>query len=828
MSRRKRKLDCITDLHGCQAPMDVVPPPPVCDTSVQTPIQISNDSRNPSPGHPVRMQTKAPSGANNRNGMNPQRRFRKGSENSAPGLPMTNRMQKGILSTFPADPLSHYSNINKHIYPPIFQRSLRQPKSSPKAQPDKASPNSHANERRLLKGPPRHSKSKQPVSRPSCRQTTHPNVETRPVQTRRRQTSSVPDGPHNAVGSAILPDNVRNSRMTGAQRMKQMSHVIMQTPKRNSPRNALETKKSLPVRHSREKESVSEVIDLDAEPQVQQISEDVEGELVSNSEDESLHISDESDGALLANLKKPPCLSSIPDGKENRPDFIDLSHDEPPRPCRLKKRNRSLPPSTKEPHSECPDSETRKQSEDFNTWKKVSEPLKTFDPLEAVERVKTDDRMDKSVQANDSDVAKIANGCGAISVSVHVNDSEHHSRAEYSGTDPRTICSGFNAATNRISPRRGRRLSQLSSYRKEKAMNIESTKRHYLRNITSSLTGRVHPPHGDTGKNPADTAKHNNVAVETQRGGTNILSVSVRKDRHDAQLEMKDSGPRRTCKNIRLEPLTNDELMEVRAVTRGVRKQEPLVFVKEANIMLKGEDLARLRGCRWLNDEVMNSFVALINARNDKHHKGNEDVIMTDENIVAEKQSHEPVDKSDKRLHFCEIFKKPRPRIHAFNTFFFARLTQGDMYDYRGVRRWLRRAGKDIRTLDLILVPINLSQFHWVLAAIDIRHCQFLYFDSTFGLDTADALGILKRWLSDEANDKGCQDFLNKEEILEWRTVINPTYMPHQRDSGSCGVFTLYLAEYLERGVRPDFEQKHVQTLRQRTVLFLKKGELPD
>lgn len=273
--------------------------------------------------------------------------------------------------------------------------------------------------------------------------------------------------------------------------------------------------------------------------------------------------------------------------------------------------------------------------------------------------------------------------------------------------------------------------------------------------------------------------------------------------------------------NIRLRPVNAAEQREINRVTRNVRKKGVLATVKEANILLRGEDFSCLRGSRWLNDEVMNAFVGLINARNVNHFVKRMTHVRHDDDGVG-RLVREVGDES-----YDTFFRLARPRTHVFNTFFMARLGSLTKYDYNGVRRWLKRAGKNVATLDLILVPINLSNFHWVLVGIDIRNHHFLYLDSMLGRDCDEAIEVLKKWLYDEVVDKINEETAKKMNINHWRCVINPTYLPQQGDGGSCGVFSLYLAEYLERGERPDFTQKDIFTMRQRTVLFLKGGYLP-
>lgn len=283
-----------------------------------------------------------------------------------------------------------------------------------------------------------------------------------------------------------------------------------------------------------------------------------------------------------------------------------------------------------------------------------------------------------------------------------------------------------------------------------------------------------------------------------------------------------DNKAEEIIKDIRLRPPSYEELTVIKSLTWRVKKTHVMSRVKEANINLKAEDFSCLRGSRWLNDEVMNAFVALVNRRNiecfaTEGGKVEGGAVAGNDVLEVTEYKNDPND----------FFRRPRPRAYVFNTFFFARLSQKG-YDYAGVQRWLKRAKRKVSDLDLIMFPINLSNFHWVLAGIDLRGKKFLYLDSMKGEDTARTIPLLRRWLHDEVADKDSEEAAKAMGISEWETIVNPRYLPKQQDSGSCGVFSLYMAEYLERGKKPDFSQSDILTLRQRTALFLKNGKLPE
>jgi hypothetical protein len=86
----------------------------------------------------------------------------------------------------------------------------------------------------------------------------------------------------------------------------------------------------------------------------------------------------------------------------------------------------------------------------------------------------------------------------------------------------------------------------------------------------------------------------------------------------------------------------------------------------------------------------------------------------------------------------------------------------------------------------------------------------------------------LGRWLFDEIHEKHGLKQAEHMQIPSWKRTVNPSYLPRQRDDGSCGLFTLYTADYLELGRIPDYSQDDMTVLRQRAILFLTRGSLPE
>lgn len=262
---------------------------------------------------------------------------------------------------------------------------------------------------------------------------------------------------------------------------------------------------------------------------------------------------------------------------------------------------------------------------------------------------------------------------------------------------------------------------------------------------------------------------------------------------------------------------------EERVVNHAFRVSDDAVLVtmRTAGITLHGRDIKRLDQTRWLNDEIINAYCHLINHR-------------------------------DKRLRTKDGCwrKNAMPRTYMFNTFFYTRLTSvSGGYDYNGVRRWTTRAKVNVLEHDLLLVPVNLGNHHWVLAGIDMFHKRMLYLDSLRGRDCAQVTEYLRRWLLDEVSSKyGAEAAANLDistwilltnSYYIWRTGILPSTlespstrvgdklrMSFQSDGGSCGVFTAKVADCLSLGVQIYFKQKDIPLVRRRMALDLLRQSL--
>jgi Ulp1 protease family, C-terminal catalytic domain len=294
-----------------------------------------------------------------------------------------------------------------------------------------------------------------------------------------------------------------------------------------------------------------------------------------------------------------------------------------------------------------------------------------------------------------------------------------------------------------------------------------------------------------------------------------------------------------------LKELTATEKELVEALTKGNEQEQTLVVIPCAHITLRRADLKRLRGVRWLNDEIVNSYVALINQRNSIYKERAAAAAAATASIAAISSSATAFGASGRSvepdLRFADVTSQ-RPNTYVFNTYFYTRMTSCG-YDYLGVARWTRRARIDVLIHDLILVPVNLGNYHWILTGIDMRNKCFLYLDSMHGRDSNGVIDNLKSWLGDEVRHKHGAAQAEHLQISSWAVLTNKFFLwssdtnatkklarqriPKQRDGGSCGVFTAKIADCLAMGSKVYFGHPNIKLIRYRMALDLYRRLLP-
>lgn len=277
-------------------------------------------------------------------------------------------------------------------------------------------------------------------------------------------------------------------------------------------------------------------------------------------------------------------------------------------------------------------------------------------------------------------------------------------------------------------------------------------------------------------------AAHNTAVANQDETLARILSEIALEEETHRQADVRSVKPTYS--------LSAEERELAKSYTRrsGGSMSEVLVSLPHAEptrapLTLTRGLLSCLDGLNWLNDEVVNFYRELMARRE-------EDAMSA----------------------------TGRPRQVWFaNSFFFTKLVGSQGYEYRSVRRWTKKAKVDIFSLRVMLVPINVGNSHWTLAAIDFQKCTVTYYDS-MGAPGRGTLEALFRYIQDEHVDKkGGQPMAGVE---KWELVSPGRRIPQQQNCSDCGVFMSTFSNYLAEGYTFEgISQAEMPTIRLKMAL---------
>ncbi|KAF7437075.1 Smt3-specific protease [Pleurotus ostreatus] len=222
------------------------------------------------------------------------------------------------------------------------------------------------------------------------------------------------------------------------------------------------------------------------------------------------------------------------------------------------------------------------------------------------------------------------------------------------------------------------------------------------------------------------------------------------------------------------------------AKVTGILQKRGALF-KFAREQVTSEDIARLRPCQWLNDEIINFYGSMILAR-------------------SESSKENPGGKASKPL-----------KVHYFSTFFWPKVLDG--YDKSRLAKWTKKF--DIFEKDVVLLAVNHGNTHWTSAAINFRQKRIEAYDSMNG-DQSYVLKHLRAYVDAEHRNKKKKPF----DFTGWEDY-SPKDIPQQENAYDCGVFTCTILEYLSRGEEVfNFTQKHMPYIRRKMILEIATSQL--
>ena len=247
---------------------------------------------------------------------------------------------------------------------------------------------------------------------------------------------------------------------------------------------------------------------------------------------------------------------------------------------------------------------------------------------------------------------------------------------------------------------------------------------------------------------------------------------------------------------LRNEDISQNEKDSIRGLLRGGGgyKQSDIVIDK-FNIDITVSKLFCLRPNTWLNDEIVNFYMCMLQER-------------------------------DERL--CDVHNgasssggngNGRLRSHYFNSFFISKLLEGGSYSYANVKRWSKKF--DVFALDKVFMPINLHNTHWVMAVVHVVRKEIHYYDSMSGSGRKYLQAIL-RWLQDEAREK-------KQVQLDasaWQLIDQEDDVPQQHNGVDCGVFSIICADYVSDNLPLQYSQSEMENNRLKIASAIRRGTL--
>lgn len=225
----------------------------------------------------------------------------------------------------------------------------------------------------------------------------------------------------------------------------------------------------------------------------------------------------------------------------------------------------------------------------------------------------------------------------------------------------------------------------------------------------------------------------------------------------------------RTLISARLTPLTTEDTRKVTTILRGPSNDQ--LLIEKFNIPMTREKILCLRPGTWLNDEIINFCMSMLEERD---------------------------------IQLCDL-NPNRMKSHYFNSFFMEKLLgRGHMkYNYAEVARWTRRF--DIFARDKIFIPINISNTHWTIAIVLIQLKEIHYYDSMRGEGGKYKTGLLQ-WVKDDAKAKKGIDL----DTSDWK-LISKRNCPQQQNGFDCGMFSIMCADFMTDDL-PVLESTYGQT----------------
>lgn len=276
------------------------------------------------------------------------------------------------------------------------------------------------------------------------------------------------------------------------------------------------------------------------------------------------------------------------------------------------------------------------------------------------------------------------------------------------------------------------------------------------------------------------------AAISSDIPTDDIFATDCEEGEEKMELVQEDDE-RVAAVKMRLVVLSKEQREEARRWLDGPSDEK--VLTEKYAIPITRTKLSALRPNKWLNDEIINFYMGLL---------------------------------QDRDALLCQI-NPSRNSSHYFSSFFMSKvLDEHDtrVYTYSAVRRWTKKF--DIFTKRRIYFPINISNTHWTHLVLYVEAREIHYYDSMGGNGDKYMRAILK-WIVDEARDK---KEIDGYDVSEYRLIDHGHNIPQQENGYDCGVFSCMFADFDTDDLPFQFSQENLAEFRLKIVLAIMRGEL--
>lgn len=234
-------------------------------------------------------------------------------------------------------------------------------------------------------------------------------------------------------------------------------------------------------------------------------------------------------------------------------------------------------------------------------------------------------------------------------------------------------------------------------------------------------------------------------------------------------------------------PLTQEENSQIDNILNGPRNDQ--IITDKFDFQMTRAKIQCLRPHVWLNDEIINFHMQLLQERDSK---------------------------------LCDIYNT-RKKSHFFTSFFMEKLLiSNNGYAYSNVKRWSKKF--DVFALEKVFIPINISNAHWALGVIFIQKKEIHYYDSMSG-SGENYLKAMVQWLVDEGREKKNITI----DSSQYKKISCHRDLPQQKNGVDCGVFTTICADFLLDNLpltESSYNQREMPYYRRKLVADICRGAL--